>query len=218
MRRTMTVSVEQIAQMSGRMRSPIHELLAAYVRAESVWSHHDPVTLTAIETDAPGGSELPLLKIRAPDVQTAITVLGRRVELPAEIIELQSVDLRSAYLGDANFRRAILGRSILAEADLSHSDLSDSWLRRVNFRDAILTGVRLRRAVLRNAVLCGAALSALTCLVPIFAMLNVMRPPSGPRISIGRRLVWNSNHPDRPRPLLSRRKKTDVSSSFVVSD
>lgn len=152
-------ALEQIARASGRMRSPIHELLAAYVRAESVWLHHDPVTLTAIETDAPGGSELPLLKIRAPDVQAAITILGRRAELPAEIIELQSVDLRSAYLGDVNFRRAILGRSILAQADLSHSDLSDSWLRRVNFRDAVLTGARLRGAVLRNAVLCGADLS-----------------------------------------------------------
>jgi hypothetical protein len=44
--------------------------------------------------------------------------LGRRAELPGEVIELQSVDLRSAYLGDSNFRRAILGRSILARADL----------------------------------------------------------------------------------------------------
>jgi hypothetical protein len=152
-------ALEQIAHMSERMRAPIHELLAAYVRAESVWAHHDPETFTAVETDFPGDSELPLLKVRAPDVQAAITILGRRTELPGEVIELQSVDLRSAYLGDSNFRRAIFGRSILAQSDLSRADLSDAWLRRANLRDAVLAGARLRGAVLRNAVLCGTDLS-----------------------------------------------------------
>jgi len=95
------------------MRYVIHELLATYIRAESHWPHHHPVTQAAIEPgethDPP--AEPPLLKIRAPDIQAAATVLGRRIEVPGEIIELQSADLRAAYFGDANLRGAITGHA-----------------------------------------------------------------------------------------------------------
>jgi Pentapeptide repeats (8 copies) len=152
-------ALEQIAIAAPQLRAPIHELLSAYIRAESTWAHHDPATHVAVEAAPENATELPLLKIRAPDVQAAVTVLGRRCELPGEVIELQSVDLRAAYFGDANLQRVILGRSMLAGADLSRADLSDAWLRRVNLRDAILTGVILRRAVLRDSILNGANLT-----------------------------------------------------------
>ena len=58
-----------------------------------------------------------------------------------EVIELQSVDPRVAYLGDANLQGAILGRSMLAEADLSRADLSDVNLRGANARSAPLAAV-----------------------------------------------------------------------------
>jgi hypothetical protein len=156
-------ALEQIAKIAPDMRAAIHELLAAYARAESTWSHHDPVTLTAVEPDtAPNeGSEPPLLKIRAPDVQAALTVLGRRVEIPEEVIELQNVDLRSAYLGGANLRRAIIARAMLAQAGALDQtiDLTDAHLRRTNFRRALLTHAILRGADLRDTILCGADLS-----------------------------------------------------------
>ena len=148
-------ALEQVAKASLELRAPIHELLSAFIRAESTWAHHDPATHTAIEAGPVKASELPLLRIRAPDVQAAVTVLGRRCAVPREVIELQSVDLRVAYLGDANLQGAILGRSMLAGADLSRADLSD-----VNLRGTNLTGVILRRAVLSGADLAGADLTA----------------------------------------------------------
>lgn len=119
-------ALEQIARTSADARPGVHELLAAYVRAESTWRHHDPVTLTAIESGEE--SELPLMKVRAADVQAALTVLGRRVEVPGETVELQSTDLRACYLGELNFRRAVLGRAIAAYSDLTDADLSDADL------------------------------------------------------------------------------------------
>jgi hypothetical protein len=154
-------ALEQIANTSPNMRSAIHELLAAYIRAQSTWSHHDPITLTAVEPDSATNDrpEPLLLKVRAPDVQAAVTVLGRRMEVPGEIIELQNVDLRSAYLGGANLRRAIIGRAMLASADLEKADLTKAWLRRTNFRDADMKGAVLRRAILQDTILYGADLS-----------------------------------------------------------
>jgi hypothetical protein len=156
-------ALEQIAKISPNLRAAIHELLAAYVRAESTWSHHDPVTFIAIEPDAASSerSEPPMLKIRAPDVQAAITVLSRRIEIPEEIIELQNVDLRGAYLGGANLRRAIIGRAMLARAGSGFEtvDLTNAHLRRTNFRGAVLTHAILRGADLRDTILCGADLS-----------------------------------------------------------
>jgi hypothetical protein len=148
-------ALEQVAKASLDLRAPIHELLSAFIRAESTWTHHDPATHKAIEAGPVKASELPLLRIRAPHVQAAITVLGRRCAVPGEVLGLQSVDLRVAYLGDANLHGAILGRSMLAGADLSRADLSD-----VNLRGTNLTGVILRRAVLSGADLARADLTA----------------------------------------------------------
>lgn len=63
-------ALEQIAKTSDRLRPGIHELLAAYVRAEAHWPHHDPVTLIAQDPSGKSPAEdVPLLKIRAADVQ-----------------------------------------------------------------------------------------------------------------------------------------------------
>ena len=146
-------ALEQVAKASLDLRAPIHELLSAFIRAESTWAHHDPATHS--DRGSPvKASELSLLRIRAPHVQ-AITVLGRRCAVPGEVLGLQSVDLRVAYLGGANLHGAILGWSMLAGADLSGAELSD-----VNLRGANLTGVILRRAILSGADLARADLTA----------------------------------------------------------
>jgi hypothetical protein len=154
-------TLEQIARISSQIRPAIHEILASYIRAESHWPHHDPVTQAAIE---PGGTEdlpaeLPLLKIRAPDIQAAATVLGRRIEIPDEIVELQSADLRAAYLGNANLRRCVIGRAMLALSDLSGSDLSEAHMRAASLRGALLVNAKLSGANLKDADLRGADLS-----------------------------------------------------------
>jgi hypothetical protein len=155
-------ALEQIAKTSPEMRPAIHELLADYVRTESTWSHHDTVTLIAIEPETTPDlhHEVPrLLRLRAPDIQAAMTTLGRRIEVPDEVLELQDVDLRLVYLGNANLRRAILSRAMLTRAYLGEADLSAAHLRRTNFRFANLRKAILRDAELQDTILCGADLS-----------------------------------------------------------
>lgn len=195
-------ALEQIARSSPEARPGIHELLAAYIRAEARWSLHHPVTLIAIEPDPTPDDppELPLLKIRAPDVQAGLTALGRRMECPGEVIELQSTDLRVSYLGGANLRGAILGRAMLTLSDLTDADLSEAWLRRTNFRGSILINCNLRKAVLRDAILREADLTnadlraARTCLLRTYreqgsTAPGATTPPSGPTTSTGHHLV-----------------------------
>lgn len=154
-------TLERIASMSPELRESIHQLLSAYVRAESPWTHHDPITLTAIEPDPQcTPATLPVLKVRAPDVQAAMHVLTRHANIPQGIIDLQGgVDLRAANLNGANLRQANLGRGSLVGAELIKADLSDAWLRRVSFRGAWLIDANLRGAVLQDADLRGTDLT-----------------------------------------------------------
>ena len=99
------------------------------------------------------------MKIRAADIQAALTVLGRRIEVPGEIIELQSTDLRACYLGELNLRGSILGRAMVAYSDFTDADLSGSWLRRTNFHKTVLIRCNLQNAVLRDAILLESDLS-----------------------------------------------------------
>jgi hypothetical protein len=153
-------ALERIARNSPDDRATIHEILTAYVRTHSPWTVHHPVTHAALpsEPDSEQGTELPLLRIRAADVQAAMNVLGRRLSVPgdpSEVLELQSVDLRFAYLAGANLQGAILGRGNLARANLMDSDLRRAHLRGVNLRDALLAGANLENANLANADLAG---------------------------------------------------------------
>ena len=93
---------------------------------------HDPVTLVALEPEPSPDDppELPLLKVRSPDVQAALTALGRWIEAPGGAVEHQSADLRACYLGHADLRGAFLGRAMLAGSDLTGCKLSGAWLRR----------------------------------------------------------------------------------------
>jgi hypothetical protein len=159
-------TLEQIAATDMTLRRAIHELLAAYVRSEAPWTHHDPVTLTAVEPDpASTPATLPVLKVRIPDVHTAMQVLARRPDDAEEIIDLQGgVDLRGVQLNGTNLRRVNLGRGALIGAELVGINLSHAFLRRVSFRrawliSADLTGSNLCDADFRQADLTGANLT-----------------------------------------------------------
>jgi hypothetical protein len=160
-------ALERIAKTSAEMRPAIHQLLADYVRTESTWPYQDPVTFAAIEPEAetgrPSGAER-LLRLRAPEIQAAMAVIGRRTPVPDEVLELQDVDLRCGYLHGADLRFVIMGRAMLAEATFEEADLSYAHLRRSNLRSAILTRATLRGTELQEAILCGADLSGATLL------------------------------------------------------
>jgi uncharacterized protein YjbI with pentapeptide repeats len=156
-------ALEQLAKNSTTLRPVIHELLSAYLRAESPWSQHDPDTLTAIYPDADPDRTSPpttsLLNVRAPDLQAAIAALGRRIRVNREVIDLQGVDLRGASLVHADISGIDFGRAMLAWAHLTGADLCGANLTRANLFRAKLRNADLRGAVLGYAVLWKADLS-----------------------------------------------------------
>jgi uncharacterized protein YjbI with pentapeptide repeats len=85
------------------------------------------------------------LRARAPDVQAALTVLGRGGFAADGMLDLTATDLRRADLKDADLRRAnLFGGSLrgamLDGADLRAAQLSDSDLREASLPGANLTG------------------------------------------------------------------------------
>jgi uncharacterized protein YjbI with pentapeptide repeats len=155
-------ALERIANDSRTERGPIAEILTAYVRGRAVR-----------RDDGGAPPEVSSLQVRAPDVQAAMTVLGRRPRTDGrpEVLQLARVDLRKAALPDAelqtanlsasdlsagvlrgaNLRGASLERADLRQADLGRANLDGSVLRGANLREANLEGSRLARADLGAA-------------------------------------------------------------------
>lgn len=156
-------TLERIAKNSPDDRNAVLYLLCAFVRTHMPW----PV-------GAPGGpqhptatvdEELPWMRVRAPDIQAAMGVVGRRApERDEPVIYLSRVDLRSialrhARLGGTKLRYANLARAVLAGVWLDRSDLTAADLRRAFLEDAHLNRADLSRAYLQSANLRRANLS-----------------------------------------------------------
>jgi hypothetical protein len=168
-------ALERIARDSPGDRSTIGEVLTAYIRGQAPWP---PRRDTQPPADA-GIETVTFLRLRAPDVQAALTVLGRgRFADPdpgAPRLDLSDTDLRRAYLSrtdlrgarlynadlrkarmeDTDLRGATLTRANLQEAHLVDANLQDAGLREADLRDADLTGANLAGADLRSANLQG---------------------------------------------------------------
>lgn len=151
-------ALERIARDSATDRLTIVEVLTAFIRLHAALSpgtneRERPLDL-ADKLAAVREMSLPApLRDRAPQIQAAITVLGR----------LAGVDRRSrGWLARVDLTGSELGYSNLAGADLHYSDLSQSFLLGADLRRADLTGVwfvgatldgvRLHQADLRTAV------------------------------------------------------------------
>jgi hypothetical protein len=155
-------TLERVARDSPGDRRTIQSVLGAYVRTHAAWpvgfpegpQHPTPTV----------DRQLAWLLNRAPDVQTAVGVLGRRPRSPDEPqLNLSRVDLRGAFLhdarlSDAQFRHSNLARAHLPGAQLQNADLKDVDLREANLQRARLTGANLREAYLQDADLRGADL------------------------------------------------------------
>jgi hypothetical protein len=101
-------ALERIARDSPGDRATIGEVLTAYIRGHAPRPSRldgQPPAEAAIE-------EVAFLRLRAPDVQAALTVLGRgRFADPdpeAPRLDLADTDLRRAYLSRADLRGARL--------------------------------------------------------------------------------------------------------------
>jgi hypothetical protein len=115
--------LEGVARDAPDYHGPIVELLSAYVRTNAPWPPRDPDQLRP-----------------APDVQAALTALGRRTPRPDEPeIRLSGTDLRGASLRLGHFERARFRR-----AHLEGARLEGAHLQGAKFRDAHLGGVDMQ--------------------------------------------------------------------------
>jgi hypothetical protein len=157
-------ALERVAKDSYQDRATVTAILAAYVRT------HAPLTSPlGPEPDEPDA----WLQISQPDVQAALTLLGRRPAVADDSdIYLSYTDLRKARLVLGRWDGLVCARSNLVGARLRSASLvgaafNGSDLRGARFNEAVLTGAKLRDtrldgAVLRGADLRGADLSGVT--------------------------------------------------------
>ncbi|MEH2151656.1 pentapeptide repeat-containing protein [Nostoc sp.] len=151
-------ALERIAKDSPKDHWTIMEILAAFIRENA------PVN-QEYENELQESSKLPT------DIQTALTVIGRRDSYKDPVnqkLDLRNTDLSNADLTEANLSRAILvganlqwvnfTRANLSEADLSVTYLCGSILYEANLSKAILPEANLQGVVLRKANLSQAIL------------------------------------------------------------
>lgn len=134
---------DRIASESPDDRNSIVNLLAAYIREESPWP---PRSSASYPADHPT-EQVPPLRVRAVDVQTALTVLcrwGPKVNSSDywPTVDLSNADLRMGNMSGGSLWRVRLNGSNLARANLTKADL----------RGADLTETVLLETALQDAV------------------------------------------------------------------
>jgi uncharacterized protein YjbI with pentapeptide repeats len=150
-------ALERIANDSVQDRAAVAEVLTAFVRGHSPWPPSQPGQApmnAAILAVAP-------LRVRAADVQAALTVLGRR-QAPmdsAQSLDLRVTDLRRADLTGAQLAEVNLFGAQLQEARIFGGNLRAAILAEAQIEGAFLAEVQLQGADLRRARLQQAALS-----------------------------------------------------------
>jgi Pentapeptide repeats (8 copies) len=127
-------ALERIAKDSSADGATIAEVLAAFIRGRAPWPPTQP---DQPSEDAPI-QEIRFLRYRAPDVQAALTVLGRQPSMTgSQPLNLSDTDLRWADLSNADLQGArLLG------ARLQKANLRAAKLQRVNMDHAQLQGAR----------------------------------------------------------------------------
>jgi Pentapeptide repeats (8 copies) len=141
-------ALERGARDSPRHHPAVMGMLSAFIRERSGqhWPLPDP------------GGRAPERSPR-PDVQAAITAVGRRrTERDLGPVDLAGADLTGADLTDADLTGAVLARADLLAAKLVRADLSGADLGGARLTGAHLDGADLSGADLTDADLAGADL------------------------------------------------------------
>jgi hypothetical protein len=129
-----TYALERIAKDSAPDGATVAEVLTACIRGRAPWP---PAPPDQPSEDAPI-EDIRFLRYRAPDVQAALTVLGRQPSMTRpQPLNLSDTDLRRADLSNADLQEArLLG------ARLQGANLRGAQLQRVNLDHAQLQGAR----------------------------------------------------------------------------
>ncbi|MEO1775484.1 MAG: pentapeptide repeat-containing protein [Pseudomonadota bacterium] len=157
-------ALERIAEDSERDHIPIMETLCAYIRENAV----PPVDAEATARAQERKPEAPeVFYPPRADIQTALTVLGRRSEarLTYEEGKKYRLDLRNTAMPRADLTSARLGPAQLNNANLQEALLGEANLQGAGLREANLQGAGLDYANLQGAGLDYANLQGawLTC-------------------------------------------------------
>jgi pentapeptide repeat protein len=143
-------ALERIARDSPKDHPTVIEVLAAFIREHSheQWPVAEP------------GGETPERSTR-PDVQAAITVIGRRdlqLRHDGQVIDLEQANLTRARLMYANLAGALLTDANLTRANLFRTNFTGAYLTGANLTNAVyLNGAILTHAHLDGAIQAGFA-------------------------------------------------------------
>ena len=125
-------ALERLSQKNDDYYQAIIDILVSYVR------HNAPIPLEDTRS--------PTDKTRI-DMQTAMTVLGRREVKTSE----PQLNLVQVYLPKVNLNHAYLQGANLNGADLRGADLQGAYLNGADLKSAYLNGANLQRTDLNNA-------------------------------------------------------------------
>jgi uncharacterized protein YjbI with pentapeptide repeats len=142
-------ALERIARDFEEDSPVVVDILSAYVRTHAPWPPSQPGQLAGDVAR----EKLPLLKVRAPDVQAVVSIMGRRhfaVDRSVEI-DLNDTDLRHASLLKASLSGADLSRASMIWTDFGWADLSEAKLMWCDLGWANLGAAQLCRAQLHWA-------------------------------------------------------------------
>ncbi len=137
-------ALERIARDSPRDHPVVMEVLAAFIREHS----HEPWPPPDHPASYPPG------RLTRPDVQAALTVIGRRLAKR----DIQPIDLSNTNLVTANLSGADLGGASLTCADLTRADLTKASLAGADLVLTNLTRANLAGADLTDAIFFGVRL------------------------------------------------------------
>ena len=142
-------ALERIARDSARDHPTVMEVLAAFIREHS----HE-------QWPPPDSGRREQERSMRPDVQAALTVVGRRDQRrDIQAINLAGADLTRARLTGADLTGADLHSATLTRAGISGADLRGAALTRAALTRAHLRGATLTRADLTDADLTDAHLA-----------------------------------------------------------
>jgi Pentapeptide repeats (8 copies) len=139
-------ALERIARDSATDHPTVMEVLAAFIR------EHSREQWPPSSNDGP---ETEPARTTRPDVQAAVTVIGRR-DIRGD---RQPIDLSRANLSRANLGSADLHGADLSGADLDHTNLGDAKLAGAKLSATLFIGANLAGADLTSAELFDASLA-----------------------------------------------------------